>query len=104
MLTSRQQIKFKEELFGTVHICPSKAGIFDPDVLKEPFVKPDSVIYAFCKNCGLVYELDAPSAKILFGCAKLPFEIRPGEFLVLGSCQTCGLADYTVELKKLSIN
>lgn len=103
MLTNLEEKKFKEKIFGTIHISP-KSGIFDPNAIKEPFVKPTSVIYTFCANCGLLYEVDQITAETLFASADLPYAIHSGEYLELGSCGSCGLAEYTVKLKKISIN
>jgi hypothetical protein len=104
-LENLQERSTKEQLFGVLHKTSTGVLAFNPDVLKERFDKPDSVIYAVCagKDCDcLVYELGETGARFMFEKAGVPFEIRSGEYLEMGSCGRCAGGDLTVKLKKIS--
>lgn len=104
-LETLNERSLKEQIFGVIHKTRTGVLAFNPEVLKEQFENPDSVIYAVCmgSDCnGLVYELTKAGAEVMFRKAGLPFEILPGQYLEMSSCCSCSGGDYRVQVKKLN--
>ncbi len=88
----------KEELLDSVSVHPSEfANDIDLEVLKN-HEGPDTVISAFCVNCGSYHELNFGSAeKILMTLNQhLAFH---GKYFLFHSCSLCKGEDMNVELK-----
>lgn len=91
----------KEELLGAVEL--SNKGPYTPDInrLKEPFQSEKALMYAFCNNCGLVYELGYNEVENLFLILKKPIAPDNNTFFLLHSCGFCKGENTTFELKSI---
>jgi hypothetical protein len=88
----------KEDLLGVVSFDPTnKVGEIDLEILKNK-EDSNSVISAFCSNCGSYHELGYLEAeKILMTLnQQINFE---GKYFIFHSCPSCKGEDKTVELK-----
>jgi hypothetical protein len=94
--------EFKKKILGSLEYF--EPAVLDKSLIKEAFKKPDTVIYVFCKRCGVLHEVNRSQAEALFGNAKLfiPDTIRKEEYLEINNCMHCESEEkFAVELKRI---
>jgi hypothetical protein len=94
-----EERKLKEELLDSIVVDPSGGVVheIDLEVLKN-HEDPNTVISAFCSNCGSYHELGFLAAeKVLMNLNQsIEFE---NKYFLFHSCSLCKGDDLTVELK-----
>ena len=88
----------KEELLGGVAVEPSDVvGEIDLDIIKK-HEDPNTVISAFCTNCGSYHELSYSAAEKILMTLNQPIEFE-NKYFLFHSCNLCKGEDMNVELK-----
>lgn len=85
----------REELFGRVQVARTGNHSPNPAHLHEPFEHEDSVMYQFCRGCGLVAEANEKIARRLANEAGTPFTdtIPSGLYLETDRCPFCAFGE-----------
>jgi hypothetical protein len=78
--------KITREMFGTV-TGPKATGDYVADIehLMRPFDKEESVIYLFCKGCGMTFELTEDDANTFMDIE----ENKSGLYIEAKGCGLC---------------
>lgn len=88
----------KEELLGGVAVEPSDSvGEIDLEILKK-HEDSNTVISAFCTNCGSYHELGYVAAEKILMTLNQPIEFE-NKYFLFHSCGLCKGEDMNVELK-----
>jgi hypothetical protein len=88
----------KEDLLGVVSFDPTnKVGEIDLEILKNK-EDSNSVISAFCSNCGSYHEVGYLDAEKILMTLNQPIGFE-NKYFVFRSCPICKGEDKTVELK-----
>ncbi len=80
---------WKKGLLGGVVPKRNQEKVPRSGLLREPLESEGAVMYAFCRGCGLRYELKPDEAAALFSKIEEPYKIRPGWYFDLGACGVC---------------
>lgn len=82
--------KWKEDLLGRVYHEKERDKKPIPNGwLEIPFESEGAVAYAYCCECGLLYELKPDEASALFSKLGMPYELKDRHYFELDGCGTC---------------